>query len=449
MAMETARTPEQLQEALSNPEQLSKMVEAGKLDSFLEDYGAQVATDTVKGAVKEAMTEGMQQFLIDHRTNSEVLPGGEADDGVEWESANVRGTKMEAGWSRETLSDIQMRDLSGKKRKNHGFQNIGDYVKSIWHMNREMDPRLKDLSVNIGGDGGFLVPEAMRSELLSVPLETSIVRPRARVIPLESLRVAFPTIDSTSHASTVFGGLAATWTDENASITEDQPVFGRILLEARKLALYTEVPNELIQDSMISVEALLAQLYPEALGYFEDDAFMNGSGAGRPLGAHNANNPALVSVTRDVSSQVNWEDIVNMYARMLPTSLGSAVWTINQEVFPQLATMALSVGTGGSAIFVGNGAAAAPATILGRPVIVTEKNAALGSAGDICFTDFGQYLLGDRQMTTMVTSAHFKFQNDQTAIRATERIDGQPWMRSALTPRNGSNTLSPFVRLAA
>ena len=31
MAMETARTPEQLQEALSNPEQVSKMVEAGIL----------------------------------------------------------------------------------------------------------------------------------------------------------------------------------------------------------------------------------------------------------------------------------------------------------------------------------------------------------------------------------------------------------------------------------
>ena len=239
--MEMARTPEQLVEALTDKEQLAKLVEADKLGSFIEDYGEAIATDKLKTMVGDEMKKTIQELQIENRSGG-LLPGGatEEETEVEWESANVRGTKMEAGWSKETLSAAQMHELSGKKRKNHGFRNMGDFIRSIWHMNRELDPRLKDLSISIGGDGGFLVPEAMRSELLSAPLETSIVRPRARVIPLESLRVAFPTIDTTSHASTVFGGLAATWTDENGSITEDQPVFGRVTLEARKRSLHRD-----------------------------------------------------------------------------------------------------------------------------------------------------------------------------------------------------------------
>ena len=29
-----------------------------------------------------------------------------------------------------------------------------------------------------------------------------------------------------------------------------------------------------------------------------------------------------------------------------------------------------------------------------------------------------------------------------------ERVDGTPWLKSAITPRKGSNTLSPFVKVA-
>ena len=45
-----------------------------------------------------------------------------------------------------------------------------------------------------------------------------------------------------------------------------------------------------------------------------------------------------------------WENIVKAYARMLPPSHGRAVWVASIDTFPELATMALSVGTGGSAM---------------------------------------------------------------------------------------------------
>ena len=337
------------------------------------------------------------------------------------------------------------------------FANSADYFRTIWHNTQHDAPTQAKLgrirnafSSTVPSEGGFLIPETLRADLLSVALESAIVRPRARVIPMESLRVPFPAIDSTSNVSSIFGGLVGYWTEEGAALTETSASFSRIVLDAKKLTMYTEVPNELISDSVISFQGFIDQMLPEALSFYEDDAFINGSGVGEPLGFLNA--PAAVSVTKETgqpAATIVWENIVKMYARMLPSSLGRAVWICSIDSFPELATMALSVGTGGSAIWLNNGAVGPPMTILGRPVIFTEKTALLGTVGDINFVDLGFYLVGDRQVMSATSSPHYKFGNDKTAYRVIERVDGRAWLQSAITPRNNStNTLSPFVKLA-
>jgi len=72
----------------------------------------------------------------------------------------------------------------------------------------------------------------------------------------------------------------------------------------------------------------------------------------------------------------------------------------------------------------------------------------LGDQGDLSFLDLGYYLIGDRQAIEISTSEHAYFTSDQTALKPVERVDGRPWVQSALTPVYGS-TLSPYVALAA
>jgi HK97 family phage major capsid protein len=107
------------------------------------------------------------------------------------------------------------------------------------------------------------------------------------------------------------------------------------------------------------------------------------------------------------------------------------------------------VGTGGSAIWLNNGVDGPPMSILGRPLIISEKVSALGDQGDINFVDFKQYLIGDRMAMDAKISDDYRFGNDMTAYRFIERVDGRPWMQSAITPANGGPTLSPYVQLAA
>lgn len=345
---------------------------------------------------------------------------------------------------------------------NKDFQGpnaMAQYFSLIWH-NRHRDAeaqvkldRIRNaFSSEVPSEGGFLIPENLRSELLRVALETSVVRSRARIIPMETLRVPFPAIDSTSNATSVYGGIVAYWTQEGASLTDTQASFSRIVLEAKKLTAYTQIPNELISDSIISFQAFIDQLFPEALGFYEDIAFLKGSGVGEPLGALSSSNPALVPVAaraNQTAGTIIWENLVDMYARMMPGSLNRAVWLVTPDAFPDLATMALSVGTGGAPVWLTNGAGPAPMTILGRPVIVTEKAPAVkGTQGDISFVDFGFYLVGDRQTMSAMSSPHFRFQNDETAYRIIERVDGMPWLQSAITPQNGGDSLTPFVQVA-
>src|SRR5688572_346799 len=94
----------------------------------------------------------------------------------------------------------------------HGFKNDG--------MSRKLETLKNDLSSVKPSDGGFLIPEILRAELLRIALERAIVRSRARVIPMDSLTVPFPTVDSTSNVSSVYGGVVGYWTEEGATLTE-------------------------------------------------------------------------------------------------------------------------------------------------------------------------------------------------------------------------------------
>lgn len=328
---------------------------------------------------------------------------------------------------------------------------ISDLSHKTEDINRKLGGLKNDLSSIKPSDGGFLIPEILRAELLQVALEKAVVRSRARVIPMDSLTVPFPTIDATSNVSSVFGGVIGFWTEEGATLTESQPSFGRMELKANKLTIYTEVPSELLQDARPSMEAFINGIFPEAIAWFEDVAFFVGGGTGEPLGFLNA--PATVSVARTAGGNaVEWTDIANMYSRMLPQSLDRAVWIVSPEVLPSLLTMVLPGGT--SPVIIGGGGFAtgsvAPVmSMLGLPIIVSEKARQVGVAGDINLVDFGFYLLGDRQVMSARQSDDFRFDQDKTAFRIIERVDGRPWLQSAITPQNGGDDLSPFVQLAA
>lgn len=439
------------------------------------DELAEMIGDTGKLKEIAKTPESLTEFIVDYAKGQSSNDPGIADqirDETQRQFADIlRNDKLLQSINRLNL-DPNGRPVARSKHYNpkaagagldEKFGTWADYFGATWAGNNtaeslaarsEIKKFQNAFGSTVPSDGGFLIPEVLRAELLRIALEQAVVRSRARVVPMESLSVPYPMLDSTSNASSVYGGVVGYWTEEGGSLTDSSPSFGRIDLVAKKLTLYSEIPNELFSDSIISLQQFMDESYPEALAWFEDVAFTDGNGTGMPLGYLNA--PAAVTVAKESgqpATSIVWENVVKMYSRMLPSSINRAVWTAHIDTFPELATMALSVGTGGSAVWIGtpgaDGAGAPPVSILGRPVIFTEKVSSLGGSGDLNFVDFGYYLIGDRQAMQATTSTEYKFGNDKTAVRVIERVDGTPWIKTAITPRKGSNTLSPFVKIAA
>ena len=389
---------------------------------------------------------------------------------IDWLKANGQTSEMEAISKRLNLDNPNARgripkgSIYNKKALGAPFDGKFDNLTNFMHSISEHAFKDTSLTTTLGelsnalssvkpSDGGFLIPEILRAEVLRIALEKAVVRSRARVIPMDSLTISFPAIDSTSNVSSVFGGIVGFWTEEGATLTESSPKFKKIELKANKLVLYTEAPSELIRDSKPAMDTFLGDIFPEAISWFEDVAFFIGGGVGEPLGFLNA--PANISVTRSTTvagNNVEWIDIVNMFSRILPQSLDRAVWVISPDVLPSLLTMTLP-GNVAPVVMGGgqfpSGAGMPNMQMLGIPIIVSEKARAVGSAGDINLVDFGFYLLGDRQAMSARQSEDFKFNQDVTAFRVIERLDGRPWLDAPITPQNGGATLSPFVQLAA
>lgn len=414
------------------------------LGEFIKNYAqAQMAKN---GEVISAQVKEQAQIVL-----AEMLKenGATLSNRAKMNLSNGGDTRKGAAYNPEAIGAV----LDGE------FKSVSDFLASV-APDHKRSPQNRARWEKIRNDygtvdpalGGFLVPEVLRSTLLTNSLETSLVRPRAMVVPMDGPSVPFPSIDETTHNGSVYGGITGTWVEEAEALPESEAKFGRTVLRANKLVSYCEVPSELPMDAPQAFGGFIDNAMPKAITFFEDSAYLTANGVGKPLGALNAANTALVAVAKESGQNADtivWENIVKMFSRMLPASLGTAVWVCAIDTFPELATMALSVGTGGSAVWLNNGVEGPPATILGRPCYFTEKTSKLGDQGDIAFVDFGQYLLGDRQQMRVESSSHYKFGNDMIVYRVIERVDGRPWMKSAITPANGStNTLSPYVTLA-
>lgn len=304
----------------------------------------------------------------------------------------------------------------------------------------------------VPSEGGFLVPEQVRSDIMTRALEAAVVRPQAIVVPMPGSKFKWPAVDFTTEVGEVFGGIAMSWLDEGQSIPATSGTFATIDLNAHKLGGYASVPNEILRHAP-ALEQWIRSAMPAAVGHFEDLGFMSGDGAKKPLGGLHSANPALIVVDKETGQEadtITWVNVLAMFARLLPESYGNAEWVITPDAIPEIFSMALPVGTGGSAVMIGegDGPKGLPATILGIPVRWTRKTPAVkGDQGDISLVDWSKYIVGDTMAMQLATSEHSSFRTDKTDFRIIEEVDGRPGLLSALTPQNGGPTLSAFVQL--
>ena len=339
------------------------------------------------------------------------------------------------------------------------------------HNGREV--RKVALAEGSGQTGGYTVPPQYMNELLTIAAEDGFIEQKAKVIPMNSRTAQWPMLDITTAqargTSPYFGGILAQWQPEAASISETEPQFRLTDWTAWDLVLYAVSSNQLLADNGIGLDALLTQLFGQAITWYKEYAFLQGSGAGATMPLGITNSPATLAQTRLVANRFLMADAASMMARLQIRSWSDACWIVHQSVIPQLILMVdggAGVGAFGSGATTsypgGNRLAWLPpqgadgrgpagcklpqAFLNGLPLYITEKLPQLGSRGDVMLVDWSRYVIGQRLDLQIDVSPHFLFRNNQLAWRVIARVDGKPWLNNVITDQSGW-TVSPFVVL--
>lgn len=340
-----------------------------------------------------------------------------------------------------------------------GFRSAGEYMAAVVSASKRggnIDPRLIANapttygSEGIGVDGGFAVPPDFRSTIVEKVMGVDSLLARTDQQTSASNSITFPADETTPWQSS--GGILVSWESEGGLKAQSKPALTEKTVKLNKLVSLVPMTDELLEDAS-SMANYVNRKAPQKMTYAINNAIINGTGVGQPLGILNSAGTITVAAeSGQAADTVRFENIVNMWGRLTPAARQNAVWLLNPDVEAQLMQMQFpGTGTAVPAYLPPGGLSASPyGTLLGRPVIPNEANPALGDVGDIILGDLSSYLTvvkggGVRQDV----SIHLYFDYDITAFRFVFRVGGQPWWNSPITAAQlGAATRGFFVTLA-
>jgi HK97 family phage major capsid protein len=340
-----------------------------------------------------------------------------------------------------------------------GFKSFGEFATAIVKntVHGALDDRLTFNAAApstygneaAGADGGFLIPPEFSKQIFTLSLNDDALLPLTDNTDVSGNSMVFPKDETTPWGT---DGIRAYWQAEASAATATKPKLGTSILRLHKLLALVPLTDELVSDTN-ALDSYLPGKVSDSIRWKVNEALLLGNGNGQPLGAFNSG-AAVVQAKETVVAQsantVVLLNVTNMVARLIPGGFARAVWLITPDALPSIFGLTTS---NGFPLWMSNnqGAQGSPyGTLLGRPIIVSQHAAAFSAQGDISLIDMS-YI---RSITKAggiqtATSLHLYFDADATAFRATFRVDAQPKIAAPVTQAKGSNTLSPFIQLAA
>ena len=257
---QTPKTPAEFEAVLKDQSAINQLFKDGKFGDFVADYAQAhaIANLDIQERVEAEVQRGLAAFIKDNGAKMR-RPDQTPTNGV------VKGVSTGRGAVYNKAAPGAAID-----RSDHAPEDMAEFLRATWHHASNLDNgdelRAKagewrkiqnSFGSTVPADGGFLIPEDLRSELLSIALENTVVRQRATVIPMSSLAVPIPMVDDTSHASSVFGGIVAYWTDRRC-FTQDDIAFMAIFARHAAVAL-TASWNEAGLHTALDTRKLIGQ----------------------------------------------------------------------------------------------------------------------------------------------------------------------------------------------
>ena len=292
-----------------------------------------------------------------------------------------------------------------------------EYRDNFWHMVRDRYAHysvFNALQVGTDTEGGYLVPDEYERTLVQALQEENKLRSLCNVIHTSSGDRKIPLVSSHGTAS---------WVDEEGLIPESDDSFGQISLGAHKLASMIKVSEELLKDSVFDVEGYIAKEFGRRVGDAEEAVFINGDGAGKPIGLLHSTNGAATGVTAASTTAITADELIDLVYSLKAPYRKHALFLFNDQTLK--AIRKLKDGNG-QFLWQPGLQAGQPNTLLGYNYETSYHMPLIGTGNKpILFGDFSSYWIADREGRSIKRLNELYAATGQIGFRVTQRLDAR------------------------
>ena len=216
---------------------------------------------------------------------------------------------------------------------------------------------------------------------------------------------------------------AAAWIDEGEELTWGDAKFAQINLDAHKLHVAVKVTEELLYDNAFQLEKYILRQFAKALANAEEDAFLNGTGVGQPLGLLAEEGGAQIGVTAASATEITADELIDLVYSLKRPYRKNAKFICNDQT---LAAIRKLTDKNGRYLWQDSVQAGEPGRLLGYEVHTSPYFPVI-TAGmpAIAFGDYNYYNIGDRGTRSFAELKELFAGNGMVGFVAKERVDGK------------------------
>ncbi len=261
------------------------------------------------------------------------------------------------------------------------------------------------LQEGVDADGGYLVPEEYDHRLIDVLNEENIMR-----------KLGHKITTSGEHKINIAATKpAAAWIEEGGALQFTDATFDQILLDAHKLHVAIKVTEELLYDNAFGLENYIIDQFGKALANAEEDAFLNGTGKGQPLGLFAETGGGTLAKTVAAPKP---EDVIDLIYALKRPYRKNASFIMNDAA---VAAIRSFKDNNGAFMWQPSCVAGEPDKLMGYDIYTSP----FCPANMMAFGDYNYYNIGDRGTRSFKQLTELFAGNGMIGFVAKERVDGK------------------------
>ena len=377
----------------------------------------------LESAIEEAKTEE-EQSVVEEEVNTFATEKEEHERSLKGLEDGIEALKEEL----RSLNAKRPTNKKGDETGMRGKTGTREFIREEYYERSDVRDFYGELRERLKTRAnGQVLPEGESGVELIIP-DIIINRIRERIGDYTTL---YPLVDKVVAKGRVklildVDTSEATWLEMRGAIPEnDDSQLSAVEFDGWKIGRIVYIDNSLLEDSIINLDDYLTKRIARSIAKGLDKAIVSGTGA---TGKQPAGILPAISTEHKVTKKPDYVELIPVLG-LIDTgedATGEIVAVMHRQTYyNRIATLTLHVNS--------NGVDVVQLPNLSKPNFLglrVEFNNYVPK-DKILFGVFDKYTLVERESVRVDMSGHYKFREDQTAVRGVGRYDGKPVMPEA------------------